>query len=301
MHSPVTTEVPRRGIVGTVGTMDEVFIGGAERRENNVTAYQLTNHHLRLLPNVYLRAGSTPTAMHRVRAAWRWSRGRGTIAGYSAALLHGSKWIDADQPAELIYTNRHRHPGVVVHSDRLRDGDTMTLQGMTVTTVARTILDLACWYPRDEAVKAIDALLQATKTTPAAALVLAGQSPRRRRIAEARRTLALVDGGAQSPRETWLRLALGRMGFPPLQTQIPVYDEYDEYVYAYLDMGWPQWKIAIEYDGDHHRTNRGQFRTDRRRIARLEHDGWIVIRVTSDDSESTIAGWVNEALAKRRS
>lgn len=281
--------------------MDDVFVGGTERRAGHVTFYQLGNHHRRLLPNVYLRGDASLTALHRVRAAWRWSRGNGIVAGYSAALLHGSKWIDDDRPAELIYNNRHRQPGVIVHGDRIADRatETLTVENMRVTTVARTMLDLACWYRQDQAVAAIDALLQATKADAADALLLAEGYRRRRRIAAARQTLLLVDGGAQSPRESWLRLVLGRKGFPPVQTQIPVYDEYGDRVFAYLDMGWPEYKIAVEYDGDHHRTNRSQFSRDRRRIARLERQGWIVIRVTSDDTPDVVARAVQDAFAKR--
>lgn len=52
----------------------------------------------------------------------------------------------------------------------------------------------------------------------------------RRGIRRARIALDLVDPGAESPRETWLRLLLIRAGFPPPQTQIPVYDEYGQLV-----------------------------------------------------------------------
>jgi len=46
---------------------------------------------------------------------------------------------------------------------------------------------------------------------------------------------------------------------------------------AVLDMGWEDIKVAVEYDGDHHRTNRAQYAKDQRRIRELERLGWIVI------------------------
>ena len=68
----------------------------------------------------------------------------------------------------------------------------------------------------------------------------------------------LVDAGAESPRETWLRLLLIKAGYPPPQTQIPVYGQYGELV-AVVDMGWEDIKLALEYEGDHHRTDRREF------------------------------------------
>ena len=64
----------------------------------------------------------------------------------------------------------------------------------------------------------------------------------------------LVDEGAQSPKETWLRLLLIEAGFPRPQTQIPVLAP-DGYPRYYLDMGWPEFMVAVEYDGEQHRTD----------------------------------------------
>jgi hypothetical protein len=74
----------------------------------------------------------------------------------------------------------------------------------------------------------------------------------------------LMDSGAQSPKETWLRLLLIDAGYPRPQTQIPVFDA-DGFAFAYLDMGWKFMMVAAEYDGEHHRTDPVQFRKDIRR------------------------------------
>ena len=68
----------------------------------------------------------------------------------------------------------------------------------------------------------------------------------------------LFDAGAQSPKETWLRLLLIQAGLPRPQTQIPVRDEFGEAI-AYLDMGWEDMKVAVEYDGEQHRSDRRQY------------------------------------------
>lgn len=43
-------------------------------------------------------------------------------------------------------------------------------------------------------------------------------------------------------------------GLRPSRTQINVYDAYGAHV-ARIDMGWPEWKVGVEYDGEQHWTN----------------------------------------------
>ena len=114
----------------------------------------------------------------------------------------------------------------------------------------------------------------------------------------ARTALELIDGGAQSPKETWLRLLLLRAGFPPPRTQIPVRNEWG-WAEAYLDLGWEDIKVAAEYDGDHHRSSRTQYVKDIRRLEMLERRGWIVIRVVAEDGVAHIVDRVRRARASR--
>lgn len=122
---------------------------------------------------------------------------------------------------------------------------------MTVTTPARTALDIACRYPLGKAVAAIDALARATQVKMADVELQADRYRGRRGIRNARKVVDLVDPGAESPRETWLRLLVIRNGFPRPQTQIPVYDRYGALV-AVLDMGCEEIKVAADYEGEHH-------------------------------------------------
>jgi hypothetical protein len=69
-----------------------------------------------------------------------------------------------------------------------------------------------------------------------------------------RGALPLVDGGAASPKETWLRLLLIDAGVPVPTTQIPVNENWR--TVAVLDMGWERLEVAVEYDGDQHRASR---------------------------------------------
>lgn len=175
----------------------------------------------------------------------------------------------------------------------------MTLiAGTTVTRPARTALDLACRYPVVKAVAAIDALARATDLEVLKVELLGERYRGRRGIRRARLALSLVDSGAESPRESWLRLLLIDAGYPRPRTQVPVYGQYGEPV-AMLDMGWEDVKVALEYEGDHHRTDRRQFNRDIARYEALADLDWIVVRVTAEDTRGGIPARLASAWARR--
>lgn len=99
------------------------------------------------------------------------------------------------------------------------------------------------------------------------------------------------------PKETWLRLLIVRAGLPTPETQIPVVMHYR--TVAVLDMGWDRFKVAVEYDGDQHRTSRRQYVRDIRRLHALEECGWIVVRVVAEDRPAAVIDRVREALRRR--
>ena len=259
--------------------------------------YALRSRFVALHHNVYLEIDADVTASTRAKAAWLWSRRNGVIAGQSAAALHGAKWVDAGAPAQIIHDNRHPPKGIHTWADRFEDDEVELIDGMLLTTPARTALDLACRYPVDSAVAKIDALARATKLKMADVELLAERYAGRRGIRRARVALGLVDSGAESTRETWLRLLLIRAGFPRPQTQIPVHNEYGVLV-AVLDMGWEDIKVAADYGGDHHRTP-VRFNKDIRRHEEVMELGWIDIRITSQDTEGGIVRRVQAAWDRR--
>jgi hypothetical protein len=198
----------------------------------------------------------------------------------------------------LLYDYRRPPRTIRTWSDCFDEDEIQTLAGMRVTTPARTAIDIACRYRVGPAVAALDALARATKLKLADVDLLVERYKGRRGIRRARTALELVDAGAESPRETWLRLLLIRAGFPPPQTQIPVYDEFGQLV-AVLDMGWENIKLAVEYDGDHHWTNRRQFNKDIRRAEAVAALGWVDVRVTAEDTEGGVIARVQAAWERR--
>ncbi|ORJ55741.1 DUF559 domain-containing protein [Mycobacterium simiae] len=278
--------------------MGEPFVGSEAIACGLVTPSQLVTRHTRLFRDVYVHRDVEVTAAVRAQAGWLWAKRQGVVAGLSAAALYGSKWVDGTATVDLIHENRHRLPGIHTRGDRIEEDEISIVNGVPTTMPARTVLDLGCWYPTTSAVAAIDSLARAVEVKAADVELLAQRYPGRRGITRARRALALFDAGAQSPKETWLRLLLVEAGLPRPQTQIPVCDEFGSAI-AYLDMGWEDLKVAVEYDGEQHRNDRRQYTWDVRRLERLERLGWIVVRVVAGDRPAEILRRVRAARARR--
>lgn len=278
--------------------MVEPFIGSEAVADGEVVKSALRTRYKRLFRDVYIHPGAELSAMTRARAGWLWSRRRGVIAGLSAAAVHGARWVDATAPLEILHSNRNPLPGLRIHSDRLESDEYALIDGVPVTTPARTAVDLGCWHPVNDAVAVIDDLLRATDCKVAECQLLADRYPGRRGMQSARAAIGLADAGAQSPKETWLRLLLIRAGLPRPQTQIPVSEEFGGVTY-YLDMGWEDFMVAAEYDGEQHRRDRWQYTWDIRRRETLERLGWIVIQVVAGDRPADIVSRVSAALARR--
>jgi len=278
--------------------MSDPILGSEALAAHHLSRYELRSRYVAMHHDVYVPRDAEPTPVLKAKACWLRSRRRGVLAGFSASALHGAKWIDPALPAAIIDTNRRPTDGVQVWEQRIDDDEIVVIGDMRVTTPARTALDLARRYPLGDAVAAVDALAHATDLKLADVELLVDRYKGGRGITAARTALALVDGGAQSPKETWLRLLLVSAGIPGPQTQIAVRNEWG-WVEAYLDMGWEETKVAVEYDGDQHRSSRAQYVRDIRRLETLERMGWIVVRVVAEDHRDDVIRRVLEARARR--
>jgi hypothetical protein len=274
----------------------EPFIGSEALASGALSRHQLRTRYRAVLPNVYLASDVQLSLDLRIRAACLWSRRRAVVAGAAAAALHGAKWIPDDVPVELIYGNPNPPAGVLIRRDALIEGETQTLDGRVVTTPERTAFDIGRRGAVRSAVVRLDALARATGFKIDDVLHIAKCHPRSPGVRRLEAALELVDPGAQSPRESYLRLLLIDAGLPWPQTQIPVLDA-DGIPVAYLDLGWEDVMVAVEYDGDHHRTDRRQYVKDIRRIEMLERMGWIVVRIVAEDRPANIVHRVRAAIA----
>ncbi len=277
--------------------MGEPFIGSEALRAGRLTPYALRSRFVALYPDVYIAPDDEVTAVTRAKAGFLWTRRHGIVAGQSAAALHGAKWVDDRRPSEVLWRNRRPPVGVRTWSDEAAEDEIEMVDGIRVTTPARTVLDIACRYPLGKAAAAIDSLFRATHLKMADVEVLAERYRGRRGIRSARKVLDLVDPGAESPKETWLRLLVIRHGFPRPQTQISIYNEHGVRI-ARPDMGWEDIKLALDYDGEHHR-DAVRFNRDIRRHDDLMELGWTNIRVTSLDTEAVIVARLTREWTRR--
>lgn len=145
---------------------------------------------------------------------------------------------------------------------------------------ARTVFDLARWLPLPRAVEQIDALCRTTRTDPQTVLEMIERYRGTRGVDCARAVLSRVDPGAESLPETRVRLLLIDHGLPAPETQLPIFDGTN--VVAWADMGWKQWRTAVEYDGIHHWVDEKQRTRDIERYDALAALGWKVVRVNSE-------------------
>src|ERR1700722_18193539 len=140
--------------------MSDVFIGSEAVLQGSLTPYQLRSRFRWIYPDVYLADCSVPSLRQRSEAAWLWSGRRGVVAGLAAAALHGSNWIDDDEPIELIWRNPHPPAGIITRSQQLDDDEITRVARVPVTTPARTAYDLGRLLRCNGAVARLDALMR---------------------------------------------------------------------------------------------------------------------------------------------
>ena len=219
---------------------------------------------------------------------------------WSAALPSGFG-LDVDAQAIAMATVRHgsRHRAAGVRGRRLElPPDHVTvLDGIMLTTPARTWLDCAALVKFSDVVAMGDAILRcelATRTE-LAAVIRWGRG--RRGIRSARGAFEILDPAAESPGESWVRSGLLRRRVPAPVCNLSVLAG----GYAFrLDMAWLSAKVAVEYDGEeHHGPERAAH--DKWRRGLLAADGWLVIVVRKEDLRALdqVAQAVHHALAIR--
>ncbi|MGV0871956.1 hypothetical protein ABQF13_07140, partial [Mycolicibacterium sp. XJ879] len=250
-----------------------------------------------IYPGVYAAKGN-PSLHDRAVGAWLWSKRQGVITGVVASALHGAEWVDDRQPIELIWRATRPPRGLVVRNERIADDEITRLGDLSVATPARAAFDIGRYLRLNRAVERLDALMRAEPFSTEDVLLLAKRYRRARGLKTLRRALPLVDGGAASLQETRLRLLFIDAGFPRPTTQIPVYDEKGHLV-RILDMGWEDYGVAGEYDGDQHRTDRYQYVKDLRVYPKLERLGWLVSRVIKEDRPDDIIERTYRAMKAR--
>jgi len=234
-------------------------------------------------PGYFVDAALPDTVQLRLAIASRILTPDLVVARRTAAWLHGLDLLDhrgfpRTPPLEVVTRRqqlRSKSPLLTTHvADDLLSADVMEVDGLLVTTPMRTAADLARFAPRADALVSLDAFLHDGRVSPEAFRKSLIRWRRRRGIRQAYEIADLADGRSQSGGESRLRLRVIDMGLPPPQLQVPVYDLFGE-VRFWLDLGWRNWMLALEYDGEEFHGPE-QEAHDKRRRTWIEQRGWIV-------------------------
>ncbi|MEV1287082.1 type IV toxin-antitoxin system AbiEi family antitoxin [Micromonospora sp. NPDC049679] len=167
----------------------------------------------------------------------------------------------------------------VIHVAALPPDDYWNVRALMVTSPARTFLDIARAGDRERLVIVGDAMLRARLVTPEVLRERVAAAQRARGVRIARELLPFLTDAAQSPPESILRLRFHAAGLPPAVPQCPV--ELDNYI-AHADLGWPEARVALEYEGRQHAA-RDQFLRDIDRYSAFAARGWLLLRAGSSD------------------
>lgn len=208
-------------------------------------------------------------------------------------------WTLADDDRVHVVTrdarDRPDRAGVVAHWSRQAFLDTVEVHGLLVTSPAQTLVHVGVDLRRpDDVVVLGDAMMRRKRrlTTTDELARVADRTRKVKGIVQVREQIPRMRPGTDSVMETRTRLLLVAADLPcPVVNEVVLAPD-GGYVKR-VDMLYPRHRVAIEYDGDQHRTDQAQWRDDIRRRRRLEELGWTVVVVVADDVLHDPAGLIS--------
>ncbi len=135
-----------------------------------------------------------------------------------------------------------------MYTARLDPDEVVEVDGLAVTSLARTVTDLARRASFESAVVTVDAALAGETVTTAELRRALQRCTGWPGCPKAGRVLAFADGRAESVGESRSRVALARLGLPPPVLQWEVRRDSSELV-GRVDFGWPDRGVVGEFDG----------------------------------------------------
>lgn len=202
-----------------------------------------------------------------------------TAARLWGAPLPRSAQDDRRVHVTTVGTVRMRRPGVVAH--RAVFADVRVLNGQRLSAPASAWFECAGLIALTALVAVGDHMVGRAGLATIDDLRRAIR-PRSPHAVAARRAVGLVRVGSESPMETWMRIAVVEAGFPEPELNIDVHDGAGAFL-GRVDLAWPGLRIALEYDGEHHR-ERDAFQHDQRRGNGFVVNDWTVIHATATDA-----------------
>jgi hypothetical protein len=231
----------------------------------------------------------------------------------TAARIHHLGLPDALELDPVIHVGRSKRlpavrlTGVHTHRGMILRNELQWLDGLWVSTPARTWLDLSEVLSGPDLVALGDQVLRIPRahfegrweahTTAESLEALIATHPNKQGVVAARAALGLMRVGSDSVPETKLRLALVSAGLPEPELQIAL-DPHDPWS-PQADMGYRESRIALQYDGRPH-LERQQHASDILRDAQFIRARWRYFKYAAADLRqgfSRAIEEVGEALA----
>ena len=165
--------------------------------------------------------------------------------------------------------------GIRAHRAQLHPEDIAKHDNIPVTSVARTILDLAALEPEDRLTRIIENAERLGLFDLRAVDRAMERCPRHRGIGRLRAVLADYrdPGDTRSALERDFLALIKKAEFPPPRVNTLLAGEL-------VDIHWPEWGLVIELDSRGFHMNPRVFESDRVRDALLQRHGFRVLRIT---------------------
>lgn len=270
-----------------------------------------TGHLRRLLKGVYV-APQVPDSIDLRAAALRLVvPPHAVVTDRTAGWLHGAQMVLAPNdhltvPLLSVFADKDRarfRNGLTASGQRILPPEhVMELRDVRVTTPARTACDLGRLLNRDQAFGALDAMLALGLFGVEELWEVAETQRGMRGVRQLRTFIPLADGRSQSQGESALRLRWLDLGLAAPELQIEV--EHPGGWSYWIDLGVPELRYGMEYDGEewHRRTGEQRLRDERRRTWLCDERGWLIDVVTkanvfghNRDIEPIILGGLSRA------
>ena len=236
----------------------------------------------------------------QVAAAIAASHSRVVGSHRSAAIVHGLSLIGPPLPGRIELTripgdqgSRSRRPGILLHVAALPAGHVTRCRAVPVTSVGRTVVDLARTLPFAEGVAVADSALRAGQTTPQELADVLAQCPRWPGSQRARRVVAFADPRAESALESISRTAFHVLGLPAPELQAWI--GHDGEVIGRVDFLWREHRTIAEADGAIKYTRPARALAQLNRDARLRAAGFAVVHFTWPEI-TRVPGQVADAI-----
>lgn len=207
--------------------------------------------------------------------------GPGAVLSHrSAAALWGLRPFGHRRPEVTAVPRRRAGPGVRVHHTRLSEDEVTEQEGIPVTTVSRTLLDLAAVLPRRQLERALHEAEVRRLGDMVSLDQLLARHPRRRGTAMLRSILVsnrIGENVTRSDLEERFLAFLDGAGLPR-----PEFNALVEIAGLPIecDCVWRAQRLIVELDGHAFHAPRTAFEADRARDRALQVAGWRVVRVT---------------------